>query len=184
MADGNPLGPQPDFNIISDELKKAQNLPAIANGQLILEELRAIRREIAIVRQDVAYVRQDVVNVRQDVVNVRQDVVNVRQDITHLDQKFTRLINVSNHNNTAQVQNTYLTSQSEPLSLFLDPSTGAAIPEFPTTSMALEQMTGRQMNTVLQQLGLHPADGASVAAKKKMLRCHIGLREVAAQRPP
>ena len=37
------------------------------------------------------------------------------------------------------------------------------------------------MDTVLQQLGLQPAHGASLVAKRKMLRVHIGLREVAAQ---
>ena len=52
MADENPLGPQPDFNLISDELKKAQNLPAITNGQQILAELQAIRQDIADTRRD------------------------------------------------------------------------------------------------------------------------------------
>jgi hypothetical protein len=51
MDNGN-LGPQPDFNLISDELKKASNLPAIINGQLILAELRAIRRDIADSRRE------------------------------------------------------------------------------------------------------------------------------------
>ena len=52
MADENPLGPQPDFNLISDELKKAQNLPAFTNGQQILVELREIRQEITNTRRD------------------------------------------------------------------------------------------------------------------------------------
>ena len=52
MADGNPLGPQPDFNLIGDELKKASNLSAITNGQQILAELQAIRQDIADSRRD------------------------------------------------------------------------------------------------------------------------------------
>ncbi|EXJ65876.1 uncharacterized protein A1O5_10852 [Cladophialophora psammophila CBS 110553] len=156
MADGNSLGPQPNFNLISDELKKAQNLPAINNGQQILAELRAIRRDLADTRRDLADTRRDLIT----------------------------MMAVSNHNNTARVQNTYVASRSEPLSSFLSPSNGAAIPEFPTTSTELGQMTGRQMDTVLQQLGLQPAHGASLAAMKKMLRTHIGLREVAAVPPP
>ncbi|OCT52804.1 hypothetical protein CLCR_10920 [Cladophialophora carrionii] len=149
MADENPLGPQPDFDLIGDELKKARNLPTITNGQQILDGLRAIR---------------------QDIANTRRDLIT--------------MMTASNHNNAARVQNTYVASRSEPLLPFLNPSSGAAIPEFPTTSTELGQMTGRQMDTVLQQLGLQPAGGASLAAKQKMLRAHIGLRQVAAQPPP
>ena len=63
MADENPLGPQPDFNLISDELKKAQNLPAITNGQQILVELREIR--------------QDITNTGQDITNTRRDLISM-----------------------------------------------------------------------------------------------------------
>ncbi|KIW89127.1 uncharacterized protein Z519_09979 [Cladophialophora bantiana CBS 173.52] len=170
MADGNPLGLQPDFNLISDELKKAQNLPAINNGQQILAELRAIRRDLADIRRDLADNRRDLADTRRDLADTRRDLIT--------------MMTVSNHNNTARVQNTYVASRSEPLSSFLNPSNGAAIPEFPPTSTELGQMTGRQMDTVLQQLGLQPAHGASLTAKKKMLRTHIGLREVAAVPPP
>lgn len=61
MADENPLGPQPDFNLIAEELRKAQNLPAINNGQQILVELRAIRRDIADTRRDLADTRRDLI---------------------------------------------------------------------------------------------------------------------------
>ncbi|KAK6385006.1 hypothetical protein LTS17_002569 [Exophiala oligosperma] len=155
MADENRLGPQPDFNLIAEEFRKAQNLPAVNNGQQILAELRVIHREIADTRRDIADTRRDL----------------------------TTMMTASNHNNTARVQNTYVKNQSEPLSPFVNPSTGAAIPEFPATSVALRQMSGRQTETVLQRLGLQPAPGATVAAKKKMLRAHIGLTEVAGQPP-
>jgi len=86
MADENPLGPQPNFNLISDELKKAQNLPAITNGQQILDELREIRQDIANTRRDLG---QDIANTRrdlgQDIVNIRrdlgQDIANTRRDL-------------------------------------------------------------------------------------------------------
>ena len=62
MADENPLGPQPNFNLISDELKKAQNLPAITNGQQILDELREIRQDMTNIRQDIANTRRDLIS--------------------------------------------------------------------------------------------------------------------------
>ncbi|KAL2446883.1 hypothetical protein ABEF95_008894 [Exophiala dermatitidis] len=52
MADENRFGPQPDFELIGAELKKAQNLPTITSGQQILDELQAIRQDIATMRQD------------------------------------------------------------------------------------------------------------------------------------
>ena len=67
MADGNPLGPQPDFNLIGDELKKASNLSAITNGQQILAELQAIRQdttaELQAIRQDIADSRRDLITI-------------------------------------------------------------------------------------------------------------------------
>ncbi|RMZ87250.1 hypothetical protein DV736_g5520, partial [Chaetothyriales sp. CBS 134916] len=118
MADENPIGPQPDFNIIATEFLKVPNLPAIASGQQILAELREMRAQWT---RDAAAIRQDVANIRQDLVT---------------------MITASNHNNAARVQNTYVASRSEPLSPFVNPSTAAAIPEFPTTSAELGQMTG------------------------------------------
>ena len=74
MADGNPLNQQPDFNLISnefnligDELKKAQNLPAITNGQQILNELRDLRQDIADTRRDL---RQDIGDTRRDLISM------------------------------------------------------------------------------------------------------------------
>lgn len=52
MAHPNTLGPQPDFNVLGqylisagNELKKAQNLPAISTGERILAELQQMRQE-------------------------------------------------------------------------------------------------------------------------------------------
>ena len=67
MADENPLGPQPDFDLISDELKKARNLPAITNGQQILVVLRDMRQEIADTHRDI---RQEIVDTRRDIITM------------------------------------------------------------------------------------------------------------------
>jgi len=58
-----------------------------------------------------------------------------------------------------------------------------SIPEFPATATVLGQMNAREVDTVLQHLGLQPAHGTILAAKTKMLRAHIGLREVAQAAP-
>lgn len=65
MANGNPLGPQPDFSLIATEFLKVPNVPAIAGGQHILAELREIReqstRDNAAIRRDIAASRQDLI---------------------------------------------------------------------------------------------------------------------------
>jgi hypothetical protein len=72
MATGNPLGPQPDFGLVAAEFLKVVNIPAIANGQQILAELRAIReqstRDNAAIRQDIAAIRQEIAATRQDLI--------------------------------------------------------------------------------------------------------------------
>ena len=74
MADGNPLGPQPDFNLIGDELRKASNLPAITNGQQILAELQAIRQDMVAHRQDTTTELQAI---RQDIADSRRDLITM-----------------------------------------------------------------------------------------------------------
>ena len=74
MATGNLLGPQPDMGIIATEVLKVANIPAFADGQQILAELRAIREQstrdsIAIREQstrDNAAIHQDIAALRQD----------------------------------------------------------------------------------------------------------------------
>ncbi|KAL6241686.1 hypothetical protein RBB50_011468 [Rhinocladiella similis] len=197
MADGNALGPQPDFNLVAGEFLKIPNIPAVANGQLILDELRAIRDQVTRfetavlqdftqlrqeVRQDVAQLRQDFEQLRQE---VRQDVANlrqeVRQDVANLRQDLVTMITASNQNNAARVQNTYLENRASDLSPFVNSISGAAIPDFPTTSTELEQMTRRRLERILEQLGLQITAGGNVADMKRKLRAHIGLREVAVQ---
>ncbi|KEF56464.1 uncharacterized protein A1O9_08045 [Exophiala aquamarina CBS 119918] len=92
MADEVPLGPQADFNIIATEIPKIPNTPALAGGQQLLAELRAMREQAT---RDTMAIRQDVANIRQEIVDVRQELVTI---IT------------ANHNNAAWVQNTYLRS--------------------------------------------------------------------------
>ncbi|OAL36424.1 hypothetical protein AYO20_04320 [Fonsecaea nubica] len=102
MANQNPLGPQPDFDLIADELRKAQNLPAVTNGDLILAQLQAIHREFAAFRQETAAfrqeaaefrqetrqefeaVRRDITGIREDITGIREDIRGIREDITGL----------------------------------------------------------------------------------------------------
>ncbi|KIW78642.1 hypothetical protein Z517_08480 [Fonsecaea pedrosoi CBS 271.37] len=158
MADDIALGPQTNFNIIAAEILKIPNTPALAGGQQLLAELRTIREQLT--------------RVERDTRAIREDVVNVRQQIT-----------ASNHNNAVRVRNTYLRSQNENLVSFVNATTGAAILGFPHTSSEIERMARRQLDSVLQQLGI-PTQGANLAEKKRLLRAHIGLTEVAGSPPP
>ncbi|KIW20916.1 hypothetical protein PV08_01495 [Exophiala spinifera] len=166
MADEIPLGPQANFNIIATEILKIPNTPALAGGQQLLAELRAMREQS-----------------RRDTITIRQDLANVCQEITNVRQELVTIITASNHNNAARVQNTYLQSQNENLVSFINATTGAAILDFPRTSLELERMARRQLDSVLQQLGI-PSQGANLADKKRLLRAHIGLPEVAGSPPP
>ena len=60
-----------------------------------------------------------------------------------------------------------------------NPSTGAVISHFPTTSAEIGRMTKRDIDSVLQELGLRIGPTAtSLAMKKRQLRIYIGLRVV------
>ena len=55
--------------------------------------------------------------------------------------------------------------------------TGAIIPNFPPTPTDIGRMAEHDVDAILQQLGLQAAPAAtSLAAKRKLLRVHIGLR--------
>ncbi len=74
ISNGNPLGPQPDLNVIASEVLKVSNIPAIAGGQQILAELREMReqstRDITAVREDIAAIRCDIAATRQDLITM------------------------------------------------------------------------------------------------------------------
>lgn len=72
MADEIPLGPQANFNIIATEILKIPNTPALAGGQQLLAELRAMREQSM---RDTMTIRQDLANVHQEITNVRQELV-------------------------------------------------------------------------------------------------------------
>ncbi|KIW80658.1 hypothetical protein Z517_07274 [Fonsecaea pedrosoi CBS 271.37] len=213
MANQNPFGPQLDFDLIADELRKTQNLPAIQalhreftvfrqeaaefrqeTGRefaAIRQELTEFRqetgREFAAVRRDITGIREDVGGIREDITGIREHVTGLREDITGIreDVGSTSLaIRASNHNNTARVQNTYLATSSDPLSPFVNASTADPIPNFPGSPQELGQLTTNRINLILRQLGLAPGPGMDLATTKQMLRVHIGLTEVAGRPPP
>ncbi|KIW26287.1 uncharacterized protein PV07_09393 [Cladophialophora immunda] len=102
MANQNPLGPQPDFNLIGDDIKKAQNLPGIRDGQEILAELRALRQEgaatqqaIAAIRQDSAATQQAIAAIQQDGAATRQELAAIRQDMAAMRQDLLTMISVN-----------------------------------------------------------------------------------------
>lgn len=81
MAHPNTLGPQPDFNVLGqylisagNELKNAQNLPAISTGERILAELQQMRQEQQQMRQEQQQMRQDF---REAVQVIRQDFATI-----------------------------------------------------------------------------------------------------------
>ena len=87
------------------------------------------------------------------------------------------LILRSDLNRTARVQNAHLSNASDQISPFLNPSTGAAIVGFPSTSAQLSRMSEPTLDAVLEQSGLPTAmAAATLAMKKRQLRVHIGLR--------
>jgi len=74
MADEIALGPQPNFGLLATEILKIPNTPALAGGQQLLTELRAIREQST---RDTMVIRQDIANVRQEIVDVRRDLVTI-----------------------------------------------------------------------------------------------------------
>ncbi|EXJ70229.1 uncharacterized protein A1O5_06297 [Cladophialophora psammophila CBS 110553] len=172
MDDTNLHAPQADFNLLSqsfgsavdglrstadafrsasNEIKKVQNLPAIASSERILAELQEMRQEF----------RDQVTRLDQNLTATRQDLITV--------------MTTRDYNNTARVQNSYLSSPSDHLSPLLNPLTGSAIPGFPTTPTDIGRMGEHDVNTILQEPDLQTAIAAtSLASKKRQLRMHIG----------
>jgi hypothetical protein len=77
MADEIALGPQPNFNIIATEILKIPNTPALAGGQQLLAELRALREQSA---SDTMAIRQDLANIRQEIADTRQELMTMIVD--------------------------------------------------------------------------------------------------------
>ncbi|OAG36202.1 hypothetical protein AYO21_09596 [Fonsecaea monophora] len=191
MADApNPLGPQPDFNVLSqhliaaaNEINKAQNLPAITGGERILVELQQMRQEFRLELQQMRQeFRQENRQMRQELrQELRQEIGQVRQEMREstiaIRQDFATIMTASNHNNAARVQNAYLTDPANPLLPFVNPLTGAIIDGFPTVPKDIVRMNEQELDRVSQQLGIQaPVVTMSQAAKRRQLRVHIGLK--------
>ncbi|OAL28667.1 hypothetical protein AYO20_09391 [Fonsecaea nubica] len=197
MADGTPLGPQPDFNLvtasltsISNEVSKVHNLPTLTNGQRILDVLTQIGDKMTKMEEKMTKMEERMTKMEDRMTKMEErmtkmedrmteDFRAIRQDIAGLDGKFTKLIVSSNQNNTARVQNSYVTAPNQPLSPLYSLTDGAAIPDFPATSTQLDAMNRQQVDTVLELLQIQPDRGANLVAKRRMLRAHIGLKQVA-----
>ncbi|OCT51132.1 hypothetical protein CLCR_09115 [Cladophialophora carrionii] len=160
IAEANGSAPQADSSLLShafrtaaDEIEKLPNLPAIAGGDRILAEIQQMRNE------------------------TREQLARLDERITASHQSLLTALRISDVNNAARVNNTYLSGPSDRLSPFLHPLTGAVIPTFPTTPAEIGRMPEHDLDAILQQLGLQDALAApTLAMRKTQLRVHIGLR--------
>ncbi|KAH0839127.1 hypothetical protein AYO21_04721 [Fonsecaea monophora] len=87
MASQNPFGPQPDFDLIADELRKTQNLPAVTNGDRILAQIQALHQEFTVFRQESAEFRQEAAEFRQE---TGREFAAIRQELTEFRQETGR----------------------------------------------------------------------------------------------
>ncbi|RMY96266.1 hypothetical protein D0861_00185 [Hortaea werneckii] len=146
-----PNGPQPDF------VRVAQHFQDLSTELQHCQNLPAIAGSQRILDA------LDRLNERLD--RIEQNVENI-----------TARMSASNHNSVARTQNSLLSGPDDDVTPLLNPSTNTAIPNFPATPRAIDQLQTQTANALLD--ALDQATNGSLAAKKVRIRIAIGLAGV------
>jgi len=143
---------QPNFDcvaechhVLSTELQRCQNLPAIAGAQKMLVALAQIRTQVN----------------------------RLEQNMNRMEHNLVAAMSANNHNSVARTQNSLLLCRDDALSPLHNPATNAAIPNFPATPRDIDQLNTQGANAVLESLG-QGSDG-TLPAKKQRIRITVGL---------
>ncbi|EER40961.1 hypothetical protein HCDG_04607 [Histoplasma capsulatum H143] len=120
----------------NSELQKLPNLPAIAQGSAIVNQLQQIQHQI----------QENYDQLRQEIRQVRKDVIIGFQTIEY--------------NSIARLQNSGIKRADYPLTTLRDYKTNTNIADFPATPAEISNMTGTTLNRVLEALNL-PTTGTT-----------------------
>jgi hypothetical protein len=190
MADNTLLGPQPDFvqighaiqsiqsmgpaiQSVGTEIMKFQNIPAISQGNEILQAINQVANEVAGLRNDVAGLRNEVAGLRNEVAGLRNSLTAMYAayfNFTH------PLISCSEHNSLARLNNTAIRAADTALYPLRSTMANSEVPGFPATVGHLAAMTIAEIDPVLAAFGLSTAGG--IGAKRLRLKFYIGLPQI------
>ncbi|GAB1729062.1 hypothetical protein NU195Hw_g7906t1 [Hortaea werneckii] len=82
-------------------------------------------------------------------------------------------MSASNYNSSARTQNSLLSGPNDAITPLRNPSTNAAIPAFPATPGAINQLPAAAVNTLLT--ALEQGTDGSIAARRERIGIAIGL---------
>ncbi|RMY44435.1 hypothetical protein D0864_15635 [Hortaea werneckii] len=85
----------------------------------------------------------------------------------------TARMSASNYNSSARTQNSLLSGPNDAITPLRSPSTNAAIPAFPATPNAINQLPAAAVNALLTTL--EQATNGSIAARRERIGIAIGL---------
>ncbi|KAI7490419.1 hypothetical protein KC351_g653 [Hortaea werneckii] len=100
---------------------------------------------------------------------IEQKVANIEQNNANI----TARMSASDYNDIARIQNSLLSGPNDAITPLRNPSTNAAIPAFPATPYAINQLQAAAVNTLLTALEVG-TDG-SLAARRETIGSAIGL---------
>ncbi|KAI9792320.1 MAG: hypothetical protein M1816_002545 [Peltula sp. TS41687] len=180
MANVVASSPQPDFNLVSQglqlassELAKCPNIPALQQGQSILDAIQRLSDTLNQARRETRESFREV-GERLGRIDSRLDALETR--VSTLDSRVSTLTSrvvAAERNAVARLHNRMLHSVDEELRPLYD-TQNRPINQFPRTPRLLEAMRGAILNTVLEALG-ESTDG-SIDQRRLTVRLLIGLR--------
>ncbi|KAF2478448.1 hypothetical protein BDY17DRAFT_328513 [Neohortaea acidophila] len=108
-------------------------------------------------------------------------IAQLREQMNRMERNLTSRMSANDHNSIARTQNSLLTSRDENLSPLHNPTTNAAIPDFPSTPREIDQLPAQAANATLGALG-QGTDG-SLPVKRQRIRITVGLPAVRKEGP-
>ncbi|PHH59918.1 hypothetical protein CDD81_2377 [Ophiocordyceps australis] len=177
------------LSILSVEVMRCQTLPAIDQGMRMMQmmetfqsemrsEMRSMRTEM---RSEMGYMRAEIQTMNTKIDRLEQKVDRLDQRVTSLEHKVDNLdhrlngleirMAASDRNGIARLQNSIIAHDSISLAPLYSVVTGNVIPGCPSTLRSLDNLTARQVDTVLAQLG--EPEGGQPDARKRTLEAAL-----------
>ncbi|KAF2803018.1 uncharacterized protein BDZ99DRAFT_548422 [Mytilinidion resinicola] len=176
MAGVNPPqlgGPQPNLGLLAHGLQEAAtelanfaNLPALAQGDAIMQLMQQNHRET---QRQMQQMQTQMQQMEQRIVQqIRDQIQQLRTDITTGHQAIE-------YNSIARLDNASIRLSDTAITALRDLTTNVNIAGFPATHAHLSDMTDPALDGVLAALG-QPTNGTT-EDKKQLLRFYIGLTD-------
>ncbi|KAI9804793.1 MAG: hypothetical protein M1825_001161 [Sarcosagium campestre] len=173
-----PIPPQPDFEVIgrsytdlSREMGRCANLPALQEGNLILQELRGLREEQRAQGQELRAQGEELRGLREEQRAQGEELRGLREE----QRALKALVTTNNDNSLSRLANSQVTRPESNLLPLRSVINNEPIPQFPETSIELQRLRDTAVTNILRALGASTMGNA--ATRKQRLRLQCGLKE-------